>query len=46
MEGILMPIRKVKGGWSFGGGVHKTLASAERSYAAYLAQKNSKKKRG
>jgi len=41
-----MPIKKVKGGWSFGGGVHKTLASAKRSYRAYLAKKNSKTKRG
>jgi|TARA_R110002110_G_scaffold369397_1_gene579442 hypothetical protein len=38
-----MSIRKVKGGYSFGGGVHKTLASAKRSYKAYLAKKNSKR---
>ena len=38
-----MPIRKVKGGYSFGGGVHKTLASAKRSYKAYLAKKNGKR---
>ena len=38
-----MPIKNVKGGWSFGGGVHKTLASAMRSYKAYLAKKNSKR---
>ena len=41
-----MPVKKVKGGWSFGGGVHKTLASAKRSYRAYLAKKNSKSKKG
>ena len=41
-----MPIKKVKGGLSFGGGVHKTLASAKRSYRAYLAKKNSKSKKG
>jgi len=41
-----MPVKKVKGGWSFGGGVHKTKASVDRSYRAYLAKKNSKKKRG
>jgi len=41
-----MPIRKVKGGYTFGGGVHKTLESAKKSYKAYLAKKNSKTKRG
>jgi len=39
-----MPIRKVKGGYTFGGGKHKTKASANRSYRAYLAKKNTKKK--
>jgi len=38
-----MPIRKVKGGYTFGGGnVYKTKAAAERSYRAYLAKKHSK----
>ncbi len=41
-----MPIRKVKGGWSFGGGVYKTKASVDRAYRAYLAKKHSKNKRG
>jgi hypothetical protein len=36
-----MPIRKVKNGWTFGGGVHKTLSSAKASYGAYRAKKNS-----
>lgn len=38
-----MPIRKVKGGWTFGGGVFKSKAAAERAYRAYLAKKHSKK---
>mgnify|MGYP003676130833 CR=1 FL=1 len=41
-----MPIRKVKGGWTFGRGpksaVHKTLGSAQRSYGAYSAKKPKK----
>ena len=41
-----MPIKKVKGGWSFGGGVHKTLESCKRAYRAYLAKKNGKSKKG
>ena len=36
-----MPIRKCNGGWTFGGGVYKTLEAAKRSYAAYLAKKHS-----
>ena len=40
-----MPIRKVKGGYSFGGGVHKTKASAKRSYRAYLAKKHKRKRK-
>lgn len=36
-----MPVRKVKGGWSFGGGVYDSKAKADRSYRAYLAKKNS-----
>jgi hypothetical protein len=39
-----MPIRKVKGGWTFGGAVYNTKAKAERAYAAYLAKKHSGKK--
>lgn len=41
-----MPIRKVKGGWTFGGAVYKTEAIAKRAYRAYLAKKHSKKKKG
>jgi len=41
-----MPCKKVKGGWGFGGGVHKTLASCKRSYKAYLAKKHGKSKKG
>ena len=40
-----MPIRKVKGGWSFsssGKPVYETLAAAKRSYKAYLAKRSSK----
>jgi hypothetical protein len=40
-----MPIRKVKGGWTFGGAVHKTLASAKRAYKAYLAKKHGSKQK-
>ena len=40
-----MPIRKVKGGWTFGGGVYDTLKKAKKSYRAYLARKHSKSKR-
>jgi|TARA_R110000796_G_scaffold159451_2_gene276318 hypothetical protein len=40
-----MPIRKVKGGYTFGGGTHKTEASAKRSYKAYLAKKHTKNKK-
>ena len=39
-----MPIRKVKGGYSFGGGVYDTLKKAKASYTAYLAKKHSKSK--
>jgi hypothetical protein len=38
-----MPIRKVSGGWSFGGGTHKTKAGAQRSYRAYLAKKGNQR---
>ena len=38
-------LRKVKGGWTFGGAVYKTLAAAKRSYKAYLAKKHSKKRK-
>lgn len=34
-----MPIRKVSGGWTFGGGVFKSLEKAKRSYRAYLTKK-------
>jgi hypothetical protein len=34
-----MPIRKVKSGWTFNGGVYKTLEEAKRAYQAYLASK-------
>ena len=40
-----MPIRKVAGGYTFGGAVYKTKAAAERAYRAYLAKKHSKKRR-
>ncbi len=39
-----MPIRPVKGGYTFGGGKFKDLATAKRSYRAYLAKKHSIKK--
>jgi len=38
-----MPIRKVKGGWTFGGAVYKTLAAAKKSYKAYLDKSKSRK---
>ena len=44
-KGLRMPIRKVKGGWTFGGAVYKTLAAAKRSYKAYLAKKHSSKQK-
>lgn len=37
-----MPIRKVKGGWTFGGATYKSKAACERAYRAYLAKKHSK----
>jgi len=40
-----MPVKKVSGGWSFGGGVFKSKADAERSYRAYLARKKKKKRK-
>jgi hypothetical protein len=40
-----MPIRKVKGGWTFGGHVYKSLEKAQKSYKAYLAKKHSTRKR-
>jgi len=33
----MSPVKRVRGGWSFGGGTHTTRAGAERSYRAYLA---------
>jgi hypothetical protein len=39
-----MPIRKVKNGWSFGGGTYKKKSDATKSYKAYLAKKHSTKK--
>jgi hypothetical protein len=39
-----MPVRKVKGGWTFGGGTHKKKGDAEKAYKAYLAKKKGKKK--
>ena len=41
--GTSMPVRKVKGGWTFsssGRPLYKTLAAAKRAYKAYLAKKN------
>jgi len=38
-----MPVRKTKGGYTFGGGTYKSKASANRSYKAYLAKKYSKR---
>ena len=37
-----MPIRKVNGGWTFGGAVYKSKEKAKRAYSAYLAKKHSK----
>lgn len=37
-----MPLRKVKGGWTFGGATYKSKAAAQRAYKAYLAKKHSK----
>jgi hypothetical protein len=39
-----MPIRKVKGGWTFGGGTFSSYADAERAYRAYLAKKHARKR--
>tara|TARA_R110000824_G_scaffold68083_3_gene176311 strand:+ start:311 stop:430 length:120 start_codon:yes stop_codon:yes gene_type:complete len=39
-----MPIRKVKGGWTFGGRLYKKLVNAKKSYRAYLAKKNTRRK--
>jgi len=44
-KGLRMPIRKVKGGWTFGGAVYKTLAAAKRSYKAYSAKKHGAKRK-
>ena len=44
-KGQVMPIRKVKGGWTFGGGTYKSKKKATRSYKAYLAKKHTGKKR-
>jgi len=35
-----MPVRKVQGGWTFGGAVYKTKEAALRAYMAYLAKKH------
>ena len=35
-----MPVRKVSGGWTFGGAVYKTKAAADRAYRAYLAKRS------
>jgi|TARA_R110001599_G_scaffold243902_2_gene443858 hypothetical protein len=40
-----MPIRKVKGGWTFGGAVYKTLKAAKKAYKAYLAKSKNAGKR-
>ena len=40
-----MPIRKVKGGWTFGGAVYKTLKAGKRAYKAYLAKTHSAKRK-
>ena len=40
-----MPIRKVKGGWTFGGAVYKTLKEAKGAYKAYLAKTHSAKRK-
>ena len=39
-----MPLRKVKGGWTFGGHVYKKLENAKKSYKAYLARTRKGKK--
>jgi hypothetical protein len=36
-----VPVRKVKGGWTFGRAVYKSKATAMRAYRAYLAKKKS-----
>ncbi len=38
-----MPIRKVKGGWTFGGAVYTTLAVAKKAYKAYLAKNHTRR---
>jgi hypothetical protein len=38
-----MPLRKVSGGWTFGGATYKSKSAAERAYRAYLAKKHSRK---
>ena len=40
-----MPIRKVKGGWTFGGAVYDTLEKTKKAYKAYLASNYRKKKK-
>ena len=40
-----MPIRKVKGGWTFGGAVYTTLKAAKKAYTAYLAKSKNAGKR-
>lgn len=34
-----MPLRKVKGGWTFGGAVYRRYSDAVKAYQAYLARK-------
>ena len=40
-----MPIRKVKGGWTFGGAVYKTLKAAIKAYEAYRAKTHRAKRK-
>lgn len=39
-----MPLRKVKDGWTFGGGIFTSKEKAMRSYRAYLYKKHKQKK--
>jgi len=36
-----MPIRKVGGGWTFGGALYGSKTTAQRAYKAYLSKKHS-----
>ena len=40
-----MPVVRKSGGYSFGGGIHRTKAGAGRSYRAYLAKKKKRPKK-